>query len=375
VLAGTALPYTASDEERIAAAEAAFYANTEGGVFQVATRSTEFETDTTPPPLFSVSRSEVSGVAIARVKNGLGAAIGISGMAVEVTAKAVKRMSDPVCLLALNPRATSTVYAYGNAEITAENCSIQANSSDGQGLSVQGNKASVSGKMIGTSGQGYKGYNWQPKPMTNVAPAEDPYADLPVPESGPCIDAAGKLSKTLARLDPGTYCGGLEVKSGSVIHLEPGIYVMKDGPFKVNSNAKVFGEDVLIALVGSDSVIHMLSDGYVKLSSPSSGPYRNMQFMSDRDLSKSKFGEEWTTILSGATLEYDGVAYLPEQNFWVSGTGSKVVIKGSSPSMILLADTVWAQGNAQLEFKRQDHRKIGEDPRRTGFAYGAMLTR
>jgi hypothetical protein len=57
----------------------------------------------------------------------------------------------------------------------------------------------------------------------------------------------------------------------------------------------------------------------------------------------------------------------------VSGTGQDVVVKGSSPSMVLLADTVWVQGNAKMEFTREDKRKVGDDPYRTGFTYGAML--
>jgi hypothetical protein len=293
---------------------------------------------------------------------------------VEVDAKAAKRMSDPVCMLAMNATEENSVYAYGNAEIDASNCSIQANSNSGEGLSIQGIKTSIKAKMIGTTG-GYKGSNFSPKPMTDVAPVPDPYSELPVPEPGTCIDAAAKLQKATATLDPGTYCGGLTIKSGATVTLNPGNYIMKDGPFAVNSGAVVRGSDVLIALVGKDSVLYLQSDANVKLSSPSSGTYKNIQFMSDRDLSQSKFEEEWTTILSGARLEYDGVAYLPEQQFWVSGTGHDAVVIGSSPSMILLADTVWAQGNARMEFTREDKRGIGEDPARTGFTYGAMLVR
>lgn len=373
VLAGTALPYTARDSERIAVAEAAFHANAKGGVFKASEKSAEFAAGTTPKPVFTVAKSEVSGVAMAKVKNSLGSALGITEMTVEVTARAMKRMSDPICLLAMNPSAATTVWAYGNAEIEARGCAIQSNSTNGEGLAMQGTRSAIAAKMIGTSGSSYRGENWTPKPMTGIAPVPDPYASLPVPEPGTCINAANKLANTTATLSPGTYCGGLEVKAGAVVHLEPGLYVMKDGPFKVNSGGRVTGDDVLIVLHGKDSIIHMLSGSYVKLSSPSKGTYRNIQFMSDRDLSKSFKNEEWTTILSGAILEFDGVAYLPEQNFWVSGTGQQVVVRGSSPSMTLLADTVWAQGNARLEFIREDRRGIGDDPARTGFAYGAML--
>jgi Flp pilus assembly protein TadG len=339
VLAGTALPYSASDKERIAAAEAAFYANSSGGVFAATSTSADFEADTTPRPVFSVAKTGVTGVAVARVKNGLSVVLGVDDIGVKAVAKAAKRMSVPVCVLAMNSSNENSIYAYGNARLKADNCAIQANSVDDAGLSIQGTKSSISAAMIGATGS-FKGGNFTPQPITKVEPVADPYASLAFPEAGPCIDAASKLSKMTATLAPGTYCGGLEIKAGATVELDPGIYVIKDGPFKVNSGARVTGDKVLIALAGKNSVISLQSDSYVKLSSPSSGTYRNIQFMSDRDLSQSKFEEEWSTVLSGAVLEYDGVAYLPEQSFWVSGTAHEAVVRATSPSMILQADTV-----------------------------------
>lgn len=97
--------------------------------------------------------------------------------------------------------------------------------------------------------------------------------------------------------------------------------------------------------------------------------------MSDRELTDSKFNEEWTTILSGAKLNYDGVLYLPEQQIWVSGTAHEAVIKGSSPTMIIVADKIWAQGNAVFDLKREDKRGIGDDMGYVAFRYGARLMR
>lgn len=371
VLAGTALSYSATDDERIAAAEAAFYANSKGGLFLPDEASADFEADSTKP-VFSVAKAEVSGVAVTSVENGLASILGIGKMNVKVSAMAAKRMSDPVCMLALNDSNPSSIFAYGNAEIKAEDCAIQANSSSGEGLNIQGMKSSVSAEMIGVTGS-YGGTNYTPKPMTDIAPVPDPYADLPVPEAGACTDTSSKLNNVVSTLDPGTYCGGLEIKSGAIVKLNPGLYIMQDGPFKVNSGAQVRGDEVMIALTGSNSVLSLQSDSFVKVSSPMTGTYRNIQFMSDRDLSESKFEEEWSTILSGARLEYDGVMYLPEQNFWISGTGHEAVVKGSSPSMILLVDTAWVQGNAVMDLKREDKRGVGDDPARMGFTYGAML--
>jgi hypothetical protein len=371
VLAGTALPYEASDSRRVAVAEAAFYANVKKGEFLAAKSTAEFDA-LTSKPVFSVANARVSGMARAEVENGLGAVLGMGRMEAIVRAAATKRMSDPICVLALNRTSPKSVEVYGNAELDIDLCALQTNSSSGQGLRVYGNQSAISATQVGVTGN-YTGSNFTPAPITGTEPVDDPYSNLPVPEPGPCIDAAAKLSKATATLDPGTYCGGLEIKAGAHVTLNPGIYVMLDGQFKVNSGAEVTGEEVLIALVGKDSYIYLLSNAHVKLTSPHFGTYKNIQFMSDRDVSKSKFNEEWTTILSGARLEYDGVAYLPEQNFWVSGTGQQAVIVASSPSMIMVADKIWVQGNAKVEVKRQDKRLVGDDGGLRSFAYGATL--
>ena len=168
--------------------------------------------------------------------------------------------------------------------------------------------------------------NITPAPIRGTEPVSDPYAFLPVPEPSSCL-MTNAVIKSSQSLNPGTYCGGLNVDSSA------------------------------------------------KLTSPVSGTYKNMQFMPDRDLSGSKFNAEWSQIFSGATLEYDGAMYLPEQNFWVSGTAHEAVIKAYSPAFALVADTVWIQGNARIEIRQEDRRDIGEVSGKTGFAYSAKLVK
>lgn len=356
VLAGTILSFSATDAARIAVAKAAFYAN--------------IETGTTPTPTFTVKNARVSGEATATVENTIGAVLGFTNMDVGVSAAATRQESDPLCVLALNPTNDNSFYVYGSARFDAD-CPAQVNSTSDAGGSITGSKSSASASMFGFSGKA-QGVGWSPQPIVGTEPTADPYASLPIPSPGHCkmTDAVIKGSSIL---DPGTYCGGLTVKTGATIKLNPGIYIMRDGQFRIDSGASIEGNEVLIALVGRDSYIYMGSSSSAKLTSPRDGIYKNMQFMSDRDLSQSKFEEEWTTILSGTTVEYDGVMYLPEQNFWVSGTSHDVIVKGFSPTLAMVAGTIWVQGNAVLEIRQEDRRAIGPVDAVSGFAYGAKL--
>jgi hypothetical protein len=372
VLAGTALGYTATDKARITAAEAAFYANAGQGSKFGQKNTAEFIAEGSPKPTFIVEETSVAGNAYTKVENTLGAALGITGIDVAVAAKARKRNSAPLCLLTLGQSMPKSLYVYGNAKLDAD-CPIQANSTDTSAIEVSGSNSSLSASMIGVTG-GSTGTTIKPKPITGTIPVEDPYALVPVPEAGTCLmnNATIKSSQSLT---PGTYCGGLTVKSGAVLILQPGIYVIKDGPFRIDSGGRAEGKEALIALIGSDSAIYMGSDSSATLTSPINGIYKNMQFMSDRDLSSSKAEAEWSTIQSGATLEYDGVLYLPEQNLWVSGTAHQAVVKAYSPALAVIVNTVYVQGNASIEVRQEDRRKIGEVAGSTGFGYSAILVR
>lgn len=374
VLAGTALGFSKSDDERIAAAEAAFYSNAPEAKFGGEEPEVKYEAGADVAPLFTVANARVSGKATSAVRNSMGAALGISDLSVEASSQGEKLASDQVCVLALNGDSPNGLEVYGNAQFEASNCAVQANSDHSGGMRVYGKTASATASQFGVTG-GYTGTGFTPEPITDVEPVRDPYAGLPVPEPASCVDVSSKLVKASITLDPGTYCGGLNIKAGANVILNSGVYIMKDGPFQVGSGASVNGEEVIIALVGTDSTIYLQSDASVVVSSPLAGIYKNIQFMSDRDLSKSKFEEEWSTILSGAKLEFDGVIYMPEQQFWVSGTSHDAVVKGTSPTMTIVADKIWLQGNAVMELEREDKRGIGNDIGVASFEYGARLVR
>ena len=371
VLAGTALPANATSKQRLETARLVFAANAEvwkkNGTMSFAVAPQD-------AAAFTVVKTQVQGAATAIVSNPIGGAMGIRKLDVAAAAKAEKAEFEPLCVLALNDRNADSLYVYGNASFRAENCAVQSNSTSPTGMRLDGQKAEAVATKFGVSGNyGGNGENWSPPPMSGTIPVADPYADLPVPSPGPCLDVATKLQQAKVELEPGTYCGGLNIKSNSEVHLKPGIYVIKDGQFAVNSGAVVTGEDVLIALVGSNSHLLLQSGSSTKLTSPRDGTYRNIQFLSDRDTSSSKFGEEWTTILGGATLEYDGVMYLPEQQVWVGGAAGQTIVKGRSPTLIMVADTIWAQGNAVFDLRQANQRGLTGIAGVGGFFYGARL--
>lgn len=370
VLAGTSLAYGAKDEERIKAAEVMFDQQVAGRLDGV---GRSFYTAQTNGPQFTVSNNRVSGSARAVVNNSMGAAVGVTHIDEVVVAKAEKMDSSPVCVLTLNSKNESNFYVYGNASFDAD-CAVHANSDSSRAASISGNKSTVTASMFGVTG-GATGSGWSVEPITGSDPVSDPYTKLPVPVAGNCLYNDLKIQNTNVTLNPGTYCGGLTVLAGGSVTLNSGEYIFLDGQLQLGSGAQINGDKVLIGLIGANSYLFMGSNSAMKLTSPIAGTYKNIQFMSDRDLSRSKFQQEWTTILSGASLEFDGAMYLPEQQLWISGTDHESIFKAYSPSLAVVVDTMWNQGNAKMEVRQADRRNIGPVDGVVTFNFGSRLVK
>jgi hypothetical protein len=363
VLAGTTPGYSAQENNRLAIAYSMIGYNP--STFLPAS---DAEVSIGVTKTFGINGTSVSGTTEANMPNLFSGFLSKDFLKITVTAKAAKRESDPVCLLALNPSEARSVEVYGNASLDADECSIMANSSNGEGIKQYGSKSFVHAAEIGVTGS-FSGNNLTPVPTTDVEPFNDPLASLPVPNPGPCVDAAGKLAKVEVTLEPGTYCGGLNISPQSKITLAPGIFIMKDGPFSLGAGSMVQGSEVMIALIGENSIIDVSANSIVKLTSPKDGTYANIQFMSDRELEGKFKGEEWTTI-SSSQFEFDGVMYLPEQDLWFKG-GSQ--IKANSPTYSLIGDQFWVQDTSDVRITTNNPRGLELAGGRSGFKYGARL--
>lgn len=92
--------------------------------------------------------------------------------------------------------------------------------------------------MLTCSAGGYRQSgtgNFQPRaPLTDCPKQSDPLADRPPPPVGSCLfTSLLRLEGITQTLNPGTYCGGLVIGRNARVTLNPGIYVMKDGPLIV----------------------------------------------------------------------------------------------------------------------------------------------
>ncbi|MFN3869553.1 MAG: TadE/TadG family type IV pilus assembly protein [Hyphomicrobiaceae bacterium] len=346
VLAGARGDDSTTNDDRIALAQHVFASNIKMSSFGVGPQSLD---EASNGPTFLIDNEIITGRIITNTKNWFSGLFGEGVIRVPINSAAKFPSNDPVCVLALTPSSPKGIEIYGTASFTARNCAAQSNSSDGLGLQQYG-AATAQAKRFAVKG-GYSGAGFTPRPVTGVAPLADPYASIPVPPTGQCEDIASKLINTPAVLTPGTYCGGIRIMANSEIIMQPGIYVMLDGPFRVDSNSTVTGSDVVIAFTGRDSTLYLGSGAIIDLTSPRSGTYKNIQFFQDKDASE----DSWVTILGNVRLTFDGAMYFPTQDVWIGG-GSKIT--ATSPSYIIVAEKLWFQDNSIIDVWQENRRGL-----------------
>ena len=364
VLAGTTLTKSASAQDRIDVATN-YVANLDGP----AGRDAKVGFVAWSEPKFTTNGTSVIGFATLDIFNPFAAFAGPEYLTVSVGAEAKKRASNPICIHALNKSAPRALEIYGNATLDATNCAGMANSSSGEGIKVYGAKSMAKALEFGVTGN-FAGSNISPTPFVDLEPVEDLFAALPLPAIKPCADVATKLSKTEVTLQPGTYCGGIDISPGSDVTLAPGIYVLLDGPLAVGANSRLSGTEVVLALVGENAVLNINSGSEIRLTSPLKGRYANVQVMSDRKIS-GKHGEEWS-IISSTYFEYDGALYLPEQDLWIKG---KSEIRAKTVNLAMVADQFWFQDASSVIITQENQRGVVTEFGTSHFQHSARLTK
>ena len=218
-----------------------------------------------------------------------------------------------LCVIALDQDSDRAISLDSNASVNAPNCTIYSNSKKKKGISVLSNAKLISSLTCSAGGKEGSVSNFSPAPLLDCPQIEDPLASRPKPTVGPCKYDKFKKKDYTGSISPGVYCNGLTIDGNSKVTMEPGVYIIKEGDFKVDSNSEVTGDGVGIFLAGTKSRFEFTSNAKVSLTAPRTGVMAGLLFMEDNTIAK----ETKHRITSDYTERLVGTIYLPRGSFLI----------------------------------------------------------
>jgi hypothetical protein len=234
-----------------------------------------------------------------------GGLFGIPATTVEAVSIAQIVGQPNLCVLALEERGPAAINMTHNARLTGSNCAVFSNSSSAGGLSVAAGAQLVASTVCSAGGIAGQG-SIAPAPYQDCPQFEDPLGDRPEPRVGRCDHVATVIAARTVTLRPGTYCLGLTIAGLSKVTFEPGVYIIKDGPFLVAGASEITGHGVGFFLTGI-SIFTFDPLTRIELSAPTEGPLAGLLFFGSRSQSKLLIN----TILSDRAQVMTGIIYLP----------------------------------------------------------------
>ena len=243
-----------------------------------------------------------------------------SSDAVTISARAVA-ISTPSkgCVLALDGTASAAVSVQGSTTIALSGCDLIANSNHATALDMGGSSL-LSARMVAVVGgvSGASSITTTNGLKTHAPPAADPYASADFPSFGAC-NHKNFTSKTTETINPGVYCGGIQLNSGAVVTMNPGIYYLDGGDLKVNGGSSLKGSGVTIVFTSSTGSNHATAaingGASIHLTAPAAGPTAGIVFFGDRTMpTNTAFN-----INGGSDQVFGGAVYLPKASLNYSG--------------------------------------------------------
>lgn len=263
-----------------------------------------------------------------------------SPIMINVAATAEVSGGSNICVIGLHPDSGDTLKLDDQSRLR-DDCSVYSNSTDVHGIVVNGG-ARINSAFTCSAG-GYDGPSggFNPTPVTDCPPREDPIAAHLEPEVGPCTHTDRQLKDFSGQLSPGVYCGGLVIDGNSSVVFEPGIYVIRGGEFQVKDKSSISGDGVGFFFTGEGSRLMFEDKVSVSLSAPATGEMAGTLFWR----SKSATGDGVFEIKSNFVDRIVGTVYLPGDTFFVSVTEE---VAEASDYTTIIAQQIQLVGRSKL---------------------------
>ncbi len=269
---------------------------------------------------------------------------GVTPIVVSSKARFVGR--NNICVLGLS-KSGSNVYLDNGSRLTGNDCGVFSNSTAGAALRADTGsilKAVIVCTAGGASVSGSASVD--PTPITDCPPVDDPLADRAAPGVGGCDHNSLVLDSVARTLNPGVYCGGINISGTANITLNPGTYVIKGGGVSVVGQSRLTGTGAGFYITGAAKGTYFGAGSHISLEAPTSGPMAGLLIFEDRKLStalKHRITSEdarkliGTIYLPVGSLLIDSKKPVADQSAYTAIVANRIELN-SGPNLILNSD-------------------------------------
>lgn len=280
-------------------------------------------------------------------------------------ARVIQTTTTPgkVCMLALDPTSADGIHIQGDNDIKYIDCWAHTNSAMGTAINADGSQASAVGLgHCAVGGSSVPHNNFSPAVLTNCKTVADPFAEVGAYDtlrtykanftlpsvSDSCTATNLNLKKGTFTLNPGRYCGGISIQAQATVTFNPGIYIIENGEFLVQSGSNVTANNVLFYLPPGTAKFTVIGGGTVNMTGRTTGSsYAGFLIIAHPNANRD--GE--SNIQGGGTMKLQGVIYAPRQTIEVSGNGH---VNGTSNYFAMVAKNFYFRGNGEFHFKKHN---------------------
>ena len=252
-----------------------------------------------------------------------------------------------ICVLGLNRSANGTISLEKNALVTGQSCAVFSNSTHTNSIKAK-NSATLTADIICSAGGKTGGPgNFNPEPMVDCPAFEDPLAGRPEPTVGACTFNAMHYVDSSQQLSPGVYCGGLTIRNIAKVDLNPGTYIIKDGPLVIEDSAEVTGVNVGFFFTGNNASMYFHTDTTISLTAPETGTMAGLLIFASKSV-----GSEVYRIESDNARNLLGTIYLPAGELRIDANKP---IADQSAYTAIVADSMRLYGGPHLILNTDYH--------------------
>jgi Putative Flp pilus-assembly TadE/G-like len=249
------------------------------------------------------------------------------------------------CVVALSATGKGVLSFNGHANIDARNCGVHVNSAspDSVDLSDGGTIRSQNNCFVGGIGSAHSDID--PQPGSHCRQLPDLFTGIAAPSAGAACDHRDLKVQGDHKvvLEPGIYCGGLDIGSGTALELESGLYIIRDGRFKTNGSVQMNGENVTLYFVGDAAALQLSADTDFHLTAMDKGPLAGFIVYFDQS-AKSDVPNAFS---GGDRTYFEGLMYYGYHDLDITLDGE---VNSRSPYSAIVANRIGINGNGTLRF-------------------------